>query len=100
MAGIGAWFGPWMTLVSFALGAVLGGVIAVVMILLAGKTYQAMANLQAIGFKITHKETLFSDYASAKGFGHTSQLLPYGVPLTIGSLAILAAQLKWCWPVG
>lgn len=100
MAAIGAWFGPWMTLVSFAVGAVLGGAIAVGMILLSGKTQFAIVNLQAIGYKMTHKETFFSDYASAKGFGHTSQLLPYGVPLTIGSLAILAVQLAWCWPVG
>jgi len=100
MAGIGAWFGPWMTLVAFGLGAVLGGAIAVVMILLAGKTQLAMANLSTIGYKLTHKELLFTDFASAKGFGQTSQLLPYGVPLTIGSLAILAAQVAWGWPVG
>lgn len=100
MAGIGAWFGPVMTLTSFAVGAVLGGVIAAVMILLAGKTQLAMANLQTITYKMTHKEVFFSDYGSAKGFGQTSQLLPYGVPLTIGSLAVLAVQLVWYWPVG
>lgn len=100
MAAIGAWFGPVMTLISFAVGAVLGGVIAVVMILLAGKTHFAIANLQTISYKMMHKDVFFSDFASAKGFGQTSQLLPYGVPLTIGSLAILTAQLVWYWPLG
>lgn len=100
MAGIGAWFGPLMTLVSFALGAVLGGVIAVAMILWAGKMKYATANLATISYKMTHKDVLFTDFGSAKGFGQTSQLLPYGVPLTIGSLAILAMQMTTSWPVG
>lgn len=100
MAAIGAWFGPYMTLISFAVGAVLGGLIAVAMILRAGKTEHAMANLATITHKMTHRETFFTDYGSAKGFGATSQLLPYGVPLTIGSLAILAIQITSSWPLG
>ncbi len=100
MAAIGAWFGPWMTLVSFGVGAILGGVIATVMILRAGKSREAMANLATISYKMTHKDLVFTDFGSAKGFGATSQLLPYGVPLTIGSLAILAIQITSSWPVG
>ncbi len=100
MAAIGAWFGPWMTLVSFGTGAILGGAIAVVMILRAGKSRDAMANLATISYKMTHRDVMFTDFGSAKGFGATSQLLPYGVPLTIGSLAILAIQITSSWPVG
>lgn len=93
MAAIGAWFGPWMTLISFATGAVLGGVIAVVMILRAGKVQEALVNLATIKHKMTHRDVMFTEFGSAKGFGSTSQLLPYGVPLTIGSLAILAIHI-------
>ena len=100
MAAIGAWFGPWMTFVSFATGAVLAGVIAVVMILRARKTQEALANLATIKYKMTHRDVMFTDFGSAKGFGSTSQLLPYGVPLTIGSLAILVIQITSNWPLG
>jgi prepilin peptidase CpaA len=100
MAAIGAWFGPWMTFVSFATGAVLGGVIAVVMILRARKTQEALVNLATIKYKMTHRDVMFTDFGSAKGFGSTSQLLPYGVPLTIGSLAILIIQITSNWPLG
>jgi prepilin peptidase CpaA len=100
MAAIGAWFGPWMTFVSFATGGVLGGLIAGVMIVRARKTAEAMTNLATIRYKMTHRELLFTDFGSAKGFGSTSQLLPYGVPLTIGSLAILIIQITSNWPLG
>jgi prepilin peptidase CpaA len=100
MAAIGAWFGPWMTVISFCAGAVLGGVVAVVMIVWAGKTRDAAANLATISYKITHRDVMFTDFGSAKGFGSTSQLLPYGVPLTIGSFAILAIQMTSGWPAG
>jgi prepilin peptidase CpaA len=100
MAAIGAWFGPWMTLVAFCTGAILGGVVAVAMIAWAGKTRDAMANLATISYKITHRDVIFTDFGSARGFGSTSQLLPYGVPLTIGSLAILAIQITGGWPLG
>lgn len=97
MAAIGVWFGPMMTLVAFCLGALIGGVIAMVMIFCAGKFWHAMANFQTIVTKTRRMETLFGDYASAKSFGDTSQLLPYGVPLTIGSIFILLGQTFSWW---
>ncbi|HUU82194.1 MAG TPA: A24 family peptidase [Phycisphaerae bacterium] len=92
MAAIGAWFGPWLTLVSFAVGALIGGVIAVIMILVAGKARSAYVNLQMILVKCSQPRTLFSDFASAESFGSTSSLLPYGIPLTMGSLLVLAGK--------
>ena len=92
MAAIGAWFGPWLTLLSFAAGALIGGVIAVIMILVSGKASSAYVNFQTILVKCCHPQTLFSDFASVKSFGSTTSLLPYGVPLTIGSLLMLAGK--------
>ena len=97
MAAIGVWFGPWMTLVAFAIGAIIGGVIAVVMIAAGGKVRQAVANLNVIMVKCTSRETLFSEFGSTKSFGQTSSLLPYGVPLTIGSLLVLSGQVIGWW---
>jgi len=95
MMAIGVWLGPWYTFLSFAIGAAVGGVIAVIMIVSTGRTWHAYANIATIRNKISHRETLFSEYGSAKSFGNTSQLLPYGVPLTIGTLIVFFGPSAW-----
>jgi prepilin peptidase CpaA len=97
MAAIGVWFGPWMTLVSFALGALIGGVIAVIMIAAAGKASSAWANLGVIFVKCSDPQLAFDDFGSTHSFGSSSSLLPYGVPLTIGSLIVLCGQVFEWW---
>lgn len=99
MAAIGVWIGPKLTFYSFALGAVIGGLAAVVMILSTGRLKMACANASIILSKCTNSKTLFSDFGSAKSFGKTSQLLPYGVPLTAGTLIILAAKMFGWWGI-
>jgi prepilin peptidase CpaA len=97
MAAIGVWFGPAMTLAAFCVGAIVGGVIAAVMILTAGRFWHAFVNFQTIMAKATRLNTLFSDFGSAKSLSDTSQLLPYGIPLTIGSVIILIGQTFSWW---
>jgi prepilin peptidase CpaA len=92
MMAIGVWLGPGLTLWSFCIGALVGGVIAGVMILSTGRLWNAWANMATIVCKISHRSTIFSEFASTRSFGETSQLLPYGVPLTIGTLVIFVAQ--------
>lgn len=99
MAAIGAWMGPMLTLYSFALGAVLGGVAAVVMIMSSGRLAMACANMGVIMAKLSNRRTMFTEFGSAKSFGSTSQLLPYGVPLTGGTLIVLAAKVFGCWGI-
>ena len=99
MAAIGVWIGPMLTLYSFALGAVLGGVAGVVMILSARRLRTAFANMAIILEKCTSRATLFSEYGSVKSFGSSGQLLPYGVPLTAGTLVILSAGIFGWWGV-
>ncbi len=99
MAAIGVWFGPWMTFVSFLLGAVIGGVIAVVMILAAKRASIALAHMGLIMEKVRTRETMFSQFASAKSLGENPQLLPYGVPLSIGSVIVLSGQVFGWWMV-
>lgn len=99
MAAIGVWFGPQLTFYSFALGGVIGGLTAVVMILSTGRLRAAYANMGLIVSKFSSRQTMFSDYAGAKTFGSSSQLLPYGVPLTAGTLIILAASIFGWWGI-
>lgn len=99
MAAIGVWMGPLLTLYSFALGGVIGGVVAVVMILSARRLGLACANMAIIFSKCTSPETVFSEFGSVKSFGPTAQLLPYGVPLTVGTLIILSARLFGWWGI-
>jgi prepilin peptidase CpaA len=97
MAAIGAWFGPWLTLLGFSVGVIIGGIIAVIMIVSAGKTWSAYANLATIVFKVKSRHRIFSEFGSAKSFGNTSALLPYGVPLTIGSLIVWFGNGHGVW---
>ncbi len=97
MAAIGVWFGPFMTLIAFCVGAVIGGIVAIIMILSSGRLYSAMANMQTIMVKVSSPKTAFSEFGAARSFGNTSQLLPYGVPLTAGSLVILCGQWLGWW---
>lgn len=99
MAAIGVWIGPLLTLYSFGLGAIIGGVAAVVMIVSTGRLHMACANLGVIMAKCTSRQTLFTEFGSAKSFGITSQLLPYGVPLTVGTLIILSAKMFGWWGI-
>ncbi|MFO0972669.1 MAG: A24 family peptidase [Phycisphaerae bacterium] len=99
MAAIGAWFGPALCLAGFVVGALVGGVIAAVMISVQRKWLFARANLAAIAQKVSRWDTAFSEVAGARTFGATSALLPYGVPLTIGSWIVLAAHLGGLWRV-
>jgi prepilin peptidase CpaA len=99
LSAIGVWLGPWLTLQSFIVGAVLGAAAAVVMIVSTGRLRMACANMGVIVAKCTNRETMFTEFGSAKSFGSTSQLLPYGVPLTAGTLLILGAK-AWGWVGG
>lgn len=99
MAAIGAWFGPWMCLVAFVVGALVGGVIAVAMIASQKKWAFARSNMQTIMAKVSRWDTAFGEYGSARSFGATSSLLPYGIPLTIGSWIVLGATLCGVWRV-
>jgi prepilin peptidase CpaA len=99
MAAIGVWLGPMLTFYSFALGAVIGGLAAVIMIVCTGRLWMALANINVIMHKCSKMGTVFSDFGSAKSFGRTSLLLPYGVPLTAGTLIILAAKTLGWWGI-
>jgi len=97
MAAIGCWLGPWLTLLSFAAGSIIGGCVAIIMIVSSGRTAHALVNMQTIMTKVRSAETAFSEFGGARTFGATSQLLPYGVPLTAGTLVVLLTYYLGGW---
>jgi len=97
MMAIGCWLGPWLTLLSFAAGAIVGGVAAVVMIACTGRAVHAYTNLQTIVTKMRRLDTAFGEFGGARTFGETSQLLPYGVPLTVGTMGVLLTYYLGGW---
>jgi hypothetical protein len=53
--------------------------------------------MQTIMTKVRSAETAFSEFGGARTFGATSQLLPYGVPLTAGTLVVLLTYYLGGW---
>ena len=97
LAAIGVWLGPWLTLLSFAVGAVIGGVMALVMIFWSGRAVHAYTNLQTMMSKFRRLDTAFGEFGGAKSFGDSSQLLPYGIPLTAGTIGVLLTYYFGGW---
>ena len=79
------------------MGAMIGGVVAMIMIVSTGRLHHALDNMNIIWTKMQSTDMIFGEFGSAKSFGDTSQLLPYGVPLTAGSLIILAGHVSNWW---
>ncbi|NOY42011.1 MAG: prepilin peptidase [Planctomycetes bacterium] len=90
MAGIGAWMWGTVTLFAFAASAIVGGVIAVAMILWRG----AWGKHQAQFFYILDEITTVKDPEKLAEIAaeRKSQmfLLPYGIPMAIGTIAYFA----------
>jgi hypothetical protein len=47
--------------------------------------------------KMRRLDTAFGEYGGARTFGDTSQLLPYGVPLTAGTIGVLLLYYAGGW---
>jgi len=97
LAGIGAWVGPEAVLWSFLLGAIIGGVASLVMITAKGRWSGALQNFQLAAVKCTSVKLAFSDIGSVKSLGSNSQLIPYGVPLTAGTLMVVLLKFLAIW---
>lgn len=86
LAGIGAWVHVTHTFNAFCISAIVGAVMAVLMVLwkrsLRKHTLQFKAILTEI-ITIRNPETLSAIAADRKS---TMQLLPYGIPITVGTI--------------
>lgn len=90
LAGVGAWVWGTVTLYAFAVSAVIGGIIAVLMVL-AGKSWtKHQSQFWMICNEILtvkDPEKLATIAAERKP---TMMLLPYGIPIAIGTIAYFA----------
>ncbi len=90
MAGIGAWVHCWITFYAFCLSAVIGAIIAVIMVWRAGKMKKHSGQFVSILNEIMtvkNPEKLATIAAERKS---TMMLLPYGIPIAIGTILYFA----------
>lgn len=92
MAGVGAWVGPWLTLGAFATSAVVGGLMALAMVLRSGQVFRHLALFQTIGHEILtiRDPSRLAERAAARK--PSMMLLPYGIPIAVGSIGFFAWQ--------
>ena len=86
MAGVGAWLGAAVTFYAFCVSTVVGAVMAVAMVFYRKAFFQHYANLLTIleeWMKIRNPRQLSQIAAERKP---TMLLLPYGIPICIGSI--------------
>lgn len=90
LAGLGAWVGPWLTLHAFAATAVVGGVMAVGMVVWSGRLIHHWVMFQSIGSEIlaVRDPVKLAELAAARK--PTMMLLPYGIPMAVGTIAYFA----------
>lgn len=86
MAGIGAWLGATTTCYAFAVTVVVGALMAVVMILTSGRVMHHVRQFVHIAYEIMVVRNPRQLFATAKERKPTMYLLPYGIPICIGSI--------------
>ena len=87
MAGIGAWIGATATFYAFCVTSVIGGVIALVMVIYRRRWHHHLLQFFKIVDEILvirNPDTLSAIAAERKS---TMLLLPYGIPIAVGTIA-------------
>jgi prepilin peptidase CpaA len=90
LAGVGAWVWGTTTLYAFALSAIIGGVIALLMVLSQRKWFKHHAQFWMICTEILTVKDPEKLAAIAAERKPTMMLLPYGIPIAIGTIAYFA----------
>jgi prepilin peptidase CpaA len=92
LAGVGAWMWGTTTLYAFAVSALVGGVIAVVMVLWAGAWQKHKNQFWSILNEIVTVKDPEKLSAIAAERKPRMFLLPYGIPIAIGSIVYFAVS--------
>jgi prepilin peptidase CpaA len=90
MAGMGAWMGPWLTFGAFVASALVGGIFALGMILASGELLHHWVLFQTIGHEILSIRNPATLAQRASERKPRMTLLPYGIPIAVGSIAYFA----------
>jgi prepilin peptidase CpaA len=91
LAGIGAWVWGTATLYAFAVSAIVGGLIAVLMVLVRRSWFKHQNQFWVICNEILTVKDPEKLAAIAADRKSSMMLLPYGIPIAIGSIAYFAA---------
>lgn len=95
MAGIGAWLGAATTWNAFLVTVVVGAVMAIVMVARSGRIQHHITQFFHIAFEIMTVRDPNKLFANAKERKPTMYLLPYGIPICIGSLMYFAYAISY-----
>ena len=90
LAGVGAWMGAMVALKAFAATGIVGGIMALVMILLSGQWRKHYVMFHQIFHEWTTIRNPEKLAEIARERKPTMKLLPYGIPMAIGSIAYFA----------
>jgi prepilin peptidase CpaA len=93
LAGVGAWFGPYAAVSTFAIAAVVGAVMVLAQALAQGRTRVLFRNTAVLAVNLAHVNDVGLDHAKATGQSCRSvdRPLPYAVPVLI-AMSILIAR--------
>ena len=86
LAGVGAWVGPVVVFWAFVWSAVTGALMAVLMVAWSGDYIRHWVQFQAIGHEILTVRNPVKLAATAAARKPTMMLLPYAIPLAVGSI--------------
>lgn len=90
LAGVGAWVGSLVTLYAFCLSAVAGGIIALAMVWYRRGWHHHRDQFLAITHEILSVRDPEKLAATARERKSSMLLLPYGIPIAIGSILYFA----------
>jgi prepilin peptidase CpaA len=90
LAGVGAWLGPTDTFYAFCVSAIFGGLLAVAMVLVFGQWRRHWDQLRMICMEVmtVRDPNALSEIAAERK--SSMMLLPYGIPIAIGSIGYFA----------
>lgn len=90
LAGVGAWVWGTTTFYAFAISAIVGGIIAVLMVVSRHKWFKHQAQFWMICNEILTVKDPEKLAAIAAERKPSMMLLPYGIPIAIGTIAYFA----------
>lgn len=90
LAGVGAWMGPAVTVEAFILSALVGGLMALAMVARAGTWKEHVGMFFKIGDDILKKRNPAVLAREAAERKPRMMLLPYAIPLAVGSIVSFA----------
>ncbi|MBN2561497.1 MAG: prepilin peptidase [Phycisphaerae bacterium] len=99
MAALGSWLGPQLTFSAVIVGGLAGGLIAAGLIVYRRCWFEASANVGVLLTKVGTIKTAFSEFGSAKSLSQATGVLPYAIPLSIGTGIVLMSNYFGWWEV-